>query len=180
MSVVMATSEWVQRDCHCSQKVPGIRRGCKGLQRAIQECPGGTGRHLDMCCAPICTLSIHYGLTTCYTHVASCRSVSLACQHSVQVINSKLAIMFTVAEHMHVACMGEERGVYRVLMGKQEGRRPLGRPRCRWVDNIRKDLGGEGVYRVLVGKLEGRRPLGRPRRRWVDNIRVDLWGEGGV
>ena len=40
----------------------------------------------------------------------------------------------------HVACMGEERGVYRVLVGKPEGRRPLGRPRCRWVDNIRMDL----------------------------------------
>ena len=37
----------------------------------------------------------------------------------------------------HVARMGEERGVYRVLVGKPEGRRPLGRPRRRWVDNIR-------------------------------------------
>jgi hypothetical protein len=36
--------------------------------------------------------------------------------------------------------MGEERGVYRVLVGKPEGKRPLGRPRCRWVDNIRMDL----------------------------------------
>jgi len=36
--------------------------------------------------------------------------------------------------------MGEERGVYRVLMGKPEGRRPLARPRRRWVDNIRMDL----------------------------------------
>jgi len=33
---------------------------------------------------------------------------------------------------LHVACMGEERGVYRVLVGKLEGRRPLGRPRRRW------------------------------------------------
>jgi len=40
----------------------------------------------------------------------------------------------------HVARMGEERGVYRVLLGKQEGKRPLGRPRRRWVDNIRMDL----------------------------------------
>jgi len=40
----------------------------------------------------------------------------------------------------HVARMGEERGVYRVLLGKPEGRRPLGRPRRRWVDNIRMDL----------------------------------------
>jgi len=38
----------------------------------------------------------------------------------------------------HVARMGEERGVYRVLVGKLEGRRPLGRPRRRWVDNSRK------------------------------------------
>jgi len=36
--------------------------------------------------------------------------------------------------------MGEERGVYRVLVGKPEGKRPLGRPRRRWVDNIRIDL----------------------------------------
>jgi len=40
----------------------------------------------------------------------------------------------------HVARMGEERGVYRVLMGKPEGRRQVGRPRHRWVDNIRMDL----------------------------------------
>ena len=40
----------------------------------------------------------------------------------------------------HVPRMGEEREVYRVLLGKPEGRRPLGRARCRWVDNIRVDL----------------------------------------
>ena len=40
----------------------------------------------------------------------------------------------------HVARMGEEREVYRVLVGKPERRRPLGRPRRRWVDNIRMDL----------------------------------------
>ena len=40
----------------------------------------------------------------------------------------------------HVAHMGEEKGVYRVLVGKLEGKRPLGRPRHRWVDNIRMDL----------------------------------------
>jgi hypothetical protein len=70
--------------------------------------------------------------------------------------------------------MDGERGVCRVLVGKPEGKKPLGRPRRRWVDNIRLDLWGVGVYRVLVGKLEGNRPLGRPRRRWVDNIRMDL------
>ena len=40
----------------------------------------------------------------------------------------------------HVARIGDERGVYRVLVGKPEGKRPLGRPRRRWVDNIRIDL----------------------------------------
>jgi len=40
----------------------------------------------------------------------------------------------------HVARMGEEKGVCRVLVGKPEGRRPLGRPRRRWVDNIRMDF----------------------------------------
>ena len=39
-----------------------------------------------------------------------------------------------------MARMGEERGVYRLLVEKPEGRRPLGRPRRRWVDNIRMDL----------------------------------------
>jgi len=40
----------------------------------------------------------------------------------------------------YVARMGEERVVYRVLVGKPEVKRPLGRPRRRWVDNIRMDL----------------------------------------
>jgi len=40
----------------------------------------------------------------------------------------------------YVSRMVEERGVYRVLVGKPEGKRPLGRPRRRWVDNIRMDL----------------------------------------
>jgi hypothetical protein len=37
--------------------------------------------------------------------------------------------------------MGEKRNAYRLLVGKPEGKRPLGRPRRRWVDNIRMDLG---------------------------------------
>jgi hypothetical protein len=40
----------------------------------------------------------------------------------------------------HVARMGEKRNVYRLLVGKAEGKRPLGRPRRRWIDNIKKDL----------------------------------------
>jgi hypothetical protein len=40
--------------------------------------------------------------------------------------------------------MGEKRNAYRFLVGKPEGKGPLGRPRRRWVDNIRVDLGGLG------------------------------------
>ena len=40
----------------------------------------------------------------------------------------------------HVALMGERRGLYRILVGKPEGKRPLGRPRRRWDDNIKMDL----------------------------------------
>ena len=40
----------------------------------------------------------------------------------------------------HVAHMGQGRGVYRVLVGKPEGKRPLGRPKRRWEDNIKMDL----------------------------------------
>ena len=39
-----------------------------------------------------------------------------------------------------MACMGEGRGVHRVLIGKPEGKRPLGRPRRRWEDNIKMDV----------------------------------------
>jgi hypothetical protein len=41
--------------------------------------------------------------------------------------------------------MGEERGVYRVLVGKPEGKRPLGRPRRRWENNIKMDLREKGI-----------------------------------
>jgi hypothetical protein len=44
----------------------------------------------------------------------------------------------------HVARIGEKRNAYRLLVGKPEGKRPLGRPRRRWVDNIRIDLLGLG------------------------------------
>jgi len=53
--------------------------------------------------------------------------------------------------------MGEERWVYRVLVGKTEGKRPLGRPRRRWVNNIRMDLQEVGCgYMDWIGLVEDR------------------------
>jgi hypothetical protein len=45
----------------------------------------------------------------------------------------------------HVECIGEGRGVYRVLVGRPEGKRPLGRRRRRWEDNIKLDLREIGI-----------------------------------
>ena len=57
----------------------------------------------------------------------------------------------------HVARTGKERGVYRVLLGKTEGRRPLGRPRRSWVDNIRMDLQELGCgYMDWIGLVQDR------------------------
>jgi len=59
--------------------------------------------------------------------------------------------------YYNVAHMGEERGVYRVLLGKPEGRRPLGRPKCRWVDNIRMDHQEVGCgYMDWIGLAQDR------------------------
>jgi hypothetical protein len=60
----------------------------------------------------------------------------------------------------HVAHMGEWRDVYRVLMGKPEGKKPLGKPRCREEDNIKMDLQEEGCGNM--GWIE----LAQDRGRW--------------
>ena len=60
----------------------------------------------------------------------------------------------------HVACVGEGRGTYRVLVGKPEGKRPLGRPRHRWEDNIKMDLQEVGCWGM------GWMRLAQDRDRW--------------
>jgi hypothetical protein len=72
----------------------------------------------------------------------------------------------------HVAGMGEKRNVYRLLVGKPEGKRPLGRPRHRWIDNMKMDLLEIGLSVVdWIG-------LAQDRFRWralmnvVINLRV--------
>ena len=77
----------------------------------------------------------------------------------------------------HVARMGEERAVYRVLMGKTKGKRPLGRPRRRWVDNIRMDLQEVGCEYVDWTGLAQDRDRCRTLVSAVMNLRVP-WNEG--
>ena len=59
-----------------------------------------------------------------------------------------------------MARMGEGRGVHRVLVGKPEGKRPLGRPRRRWEDNIRMD------FQEIGGGFEDWMELAQDRNRW--------------
>ena len=59
----------------------------------------------------------------------------------------------------HVVHMGEGRGMYRVLVGKPEGKRPLGRPRHRWEDNIKMDHQGVG-WGAWTGSMWLRRGTG--------------------
>ena len=72
----------------------------------------------------------------------------------------------------HVALMGDRRSVYWVLVGKPDGRRPLGRPRRRWEDNIKM-----GLQEVVYGGMEWIE-LAQDRDRWrglvnaVMNLRV--------
>ena len=54
---------------------------------------------------------------------------------------------------VHVARIGEKKVVYRVLVGKPEGKRPLGIPRSRWEDNIKMDLQEVGCWGVGGGHL---------------------------
>jgi hypothetical protein len=73
----------------------------------------------------------------------------------------------------HVACRGEGRNMYRILVGKPEGKRPLGRPRRRWEDGIKMDLKEIG----FGGEVEWIH-LAQDRDRWqalvnaVMNLRV--------
>jgi len=71
----------------------------------------------------------------------------------------------------HVVGVGERRGLHRVLVGKPKGKRPLGKPRCRWEDNIKMDL-----QEVGCGGMD-RIELVHDRDRWrtLVNVVMNLW-----
>ena len=68
--------------------------------------------------------------------------------------------------------MGERRGVYRILVGKPEGRRPLGRPRRRWEDNIKMDLQEVGCRGMDCIELAQDRERWRALVKAVMNLRA--------
>jgi hypothetical protein len=72
----------------------------------------------------------------------------------------------------HVACREEGRGVYSVLVGRPEGRRPLGRPRRRWEDNIKMDLREIGIDWANWIRLAQDRVQWRTFVNTVMNLRV--------
>jgi hypothetical protein len=72
----------------------------------------------------------------------------------------------------HVARMGEGRGVYRILIGRPEGKRPLGRPRRRWEDNIKLDLSEIGIDGANWIQLAQNRAQWWAFVKTVTNIRV--------
>ena len=138
-------------------------------------------------CMCVCTYTyvhIHIYIPPIHTHTHTTLQIVQQYQtefvfwvHRVRISRALLASLtdfsFIVLQSLYfVARMGEERGVYRVLVGKPEGRRPLGRPRRRWVDNIRMDLHDVGCgYMDWIG-------LAQDRDRWrklvsaVMNLRV--------
>ena len=61
-----------------------------------------------------------------------------------KICHNTVCFLISVLLQLTVACMGEVRVVHRVLVGKPEGKRPLGRPRLRWEDNIKMDHSGNG------------------------------------
>ena len=70
-----------------------------------------------------------------------------------------------------MVCMGERRDAYRVLVGRPEGKRPLGRPRFRWEDNIKMDLqevGWGGMDWIVLAE-------DRDRWRAIANVVMKLW-----
>ena len=89
--------------------------------------------------------------------------------NTVRVIKSK-----RMRRDGHVARMDEDRGAYRVLVGKPDGKRPLGRPRRRWLDNIRMDLQEVGLgYEDWIG-------LAQDRDRWRALVRAVRKPSGSI
>ena len=100
-------------------------------------------------------ITVFVFLSDLYEILDMCWSVSKECLSCLRRSNLFVVYVRVVKSRRmrwvgHVACMGEGRGVHRVLVGKPEGKSPLGRPIRRWEDNIKMDL-----QRVVGWSLDG-------------------------
>jgi hypothetical protein len=90
----------------------------------------------------------------------------------VEEIINAYAVLIMMRWARHVARMGEKRNAYRILVGKPEGKRPLGRPRRRWEDSIRMDLREIGWGDIGWIDLSQDRDQSRALVNTVMNLRV--------
>jgi hypothetical protein len=104
--------------------------------------------------------------------VKTARQVNIFITERVLLFIYLLIYLLLVYVLIYVARMGEVRGAYNILVGRPDGRRPLGRPRRRWEDNIKMDL-----REIVFGDVDWIR-LAQDRDRWrtlvntVMNLRV--------
>ena len=129
------------------------------------------GRYLSLLDSVLQLLDSLHVMTVCYLKYISKKTVELHLIGTVRLSdiklhNEELSDLYSLPNIVrvvksrrmrwagHVARMGEGRGVHRVLVGKPEGKRPLGRPRRRWGDNSKMDLqevgGGCGDWMELA------------------------------
>jgi hypothetical protein len=98
--------------------------------------------------------------------------------HCVHLCFNKFIIILRIIKSRrmrwagHVARMGETRSAYMILVGKPEGKRPVGRPRRRWVDNIKMDLREIGWDGMDWIELAGDRDHWRALMNTAKNLRV--------
>ena len=147
---------------------PLVRRRCRNKERTQRQYKPCIRTDRQETGTQLVAYGNQPGIVCCQTQItATCRG-TFAIFRCISIF-VKLRRMRLAG---HVARMGEGRGVHRVLVGKPEGKRPMGRPRRRWEDNIKMDLqevgGGCGDWVELVQDRDRWRALVRT----MMNLRV--------
>jgi hypothetical protein len=132
--------------------------------------PGRDADHSPPSSAEVKNEQELYLVSPCASMVCSGTNLPLLCSPGFVNVTGRAMKSMRMRWARHVARMGKERKVYKVLVGKPEGKRPLGRPRRRREDGIRMDLretGWEGVDWIRLARS-------RDQRRAVMNAMINL------